>query len=59
MKDATLKELRFVGPRRRSQTPSELRRIDLNVIPQGFKANPGLKLANAFSVTAYRYLRIV
>jgi hypothetical protein len=26
--------------------------INVNPMPQGFKANPGLKLANAFSVKA-------
>ena len=26
--------------------------INVNAMPQGFKANPGLKLANAFSVKA-------
>jgi len=51
--DATLKGLR----RRPSSlnpvaTPSELRSDKCALFTQGFKANPGLKLANAFSVIA-------
>jgi hypothetical protein len=35
---------------RRIATPSELRTVCGGFVNQGFKANPGLKLANAFSV---------
>jgi hypothetical protein len=31
-------------------TPSELRKTNVHLNPQGFKANPGLELANAFGV---------
>ena len=49
--DATLKGLRR-RPRNRIPvaTPSELRPNECALYSQGFKANPGLKLANAFSV---------
>ena len=49
--DATLKGLRR-RPLHRNPvaTPSELRRNKCEPYPQGFKANPGLELANAFSV---------
>ena len=49
--DATLKGLRHCPPNRNPvATPSELRRNKCALFTQGFKANPGLKLANAFSV---------
>jgi hypothetical protein len=38
------------GPRASVATPSELRLNNLVFDPQGFKTNPGLELANAFSV---------
>ena len=45
---------------RQSQLLQSCEEINLNSIPQGFKANPGLKLANAFSVnfmiTAHHFL---
>jgi hypothetical protein len=50
--DATLKGLRRRPSNRNPvATPSELRRNKCApFFTQGFKANPGLKLANAFSV---------
>jgi hypothetical protein len=51
MKDVTLKELR-----RRSNLSQLLQSCDESFASfetQGFRANPGLKLANAFSVTHY------
>jgi hypothetical protein len=48
--DATLKELRRCSARKAVATPSELRSSEGDLYSQGFKANPGLELANAFSV---------
>ncbi|HVQ39819.1 MAG TPA: hypothetical protein VMS31_19925 [Pyrinomonadaceae bacterium] len=51
IEDATLKELPLPLANRNKHlaTPSELQRIYQAFATQGFKANPGLKLANAFS----------
>ena len=47
----TLKELRRVlRLRNRDATPSELRLREMNACSQGCQRNPGLELANAFSV---------
>src|SRR5512132_689267 len=48
---ATLKRVASPSPESHPvATPSELRRNKCSLFTQGFKANPGLKLANAFSV---------
>jgi hypothetical protein len=39
-------------------TPSELRNLSRHSLSQGFKANPGLELANAFSVIIFMVLAI-
>ena len=49
---ATLKELRRRSPLQTLATPSELR-PHIVYFTQGFKANPGLELANAFSVNEF------
>ena len=52
--EATLKGLRH-RPRNHKPvaTPSELRPREAPFSPQGFKANSGLKLSNAFSVISF------
>jgi hypothetical protein len=51
LEGATLKELRRrLLNSKTVATPSELRQNGMCAFPQGFKANPGLELANAFSV---------
>jgi hypothetical protein len=49
--DPTLKELRRCANRKTLATPFRVaKNLSRRFLPQGFKANPGLKLANAFSV---------
>ena len=55
MRDATLKELRRGSlTTKQRATPSELKAsLGSFFETQGFKANPGLELANAFSVISW------
>ena len=51
LEDATLKELRRHSQAKQSQLLQSCEKSITGFIPQGFKANPGLELANAFSVS--------